>query len=140
VARFEPLPQNIPEGTEQNHEKNRHDSWHRGRESNQTPPIYMYETIPLEPTCSANACHLTGYSRKETEELCLLRIRSCIPQKYNRCFGGTCRLHLQDRRISQARNQHEAVTKQSSACYLLHASFLLSTYYTALCHRRQNSS
>jgi hypothetical protein len=27
-------------------------------------------------------------------------------------FGGTCRLHLQGRRISQARNQHESDSKQ----------------------------
>jgi hypothetical protein len=29
------------------------------------------------------------------------------PLKINRCFGGTCRLHLQARRISQERNQRE---------------------------------
>jgi hypothetical protein len=43
------------------------------------------------------------------------------PFKGNRCFGGTCRLHLQGQRISQVRNQHEAD-------------------YTVLCPRRQNSS
>jgi hypothetical protein len=32
----------------------------------------------------------------------------CLPFKVNRRFGGTCRLHLQSRRISQARNQYEA--------------------------------
>jgi hypothetical protein len=30
---------------------------------------------------------------------------SCSPLKVNRRFGGTCRLHLQGRRISRARNQ-----------------------------------
>jgi hypothetical protein len=32
----------------------------------------------------------------------------CSPLKLNRHLGGTCRLHLQDRRISQARNQQVA--------------------------------
>jgi hypothetical protein len=35
------------------------------------------------------------------------------PLKVNRRFGGTCRLHLQRRRISQARNQRESGGKQS---------------------------
>jgi hypothetical protein len=30
------------------------------------------------------------------------------PLKINRCFGGTCRLHFQDRIINQARNQRES--------------------------------
>jgi hypothetical protein len=33
--------------------------------------------------------------------------------KVNWCFGGICRVHLQGQRISQARNQHEAGSKQS---------------------------
>jgi hypothetical protein len=36
----------------------------------------------------------------------------CGPLKVNRCFGGTCRLRLQGRRISQARNQREAGGKE----------------------------
>jgi hypothetical protein len=32
----------------------------------------------------------------------------CSPLKVNRRFGGTCRLHLQGRRISQERNEYEA--------------------------------
>jgi hypothetical protein len=35
-------------------------------------------------------------------------ITPCNPLKVNRRFGGTCRLHLQGRRISQARNQSES--------------------------------
>jgi hypothetical protein len=34
-------------------------------------------------------------------------ITLCSPLKVNRRFGGTHRLHLQGRRISRARNQHE---------------------------------
>jgi hypothetical protein len=41
-----------------------------------------------------------------------LDITPCNPLKVNRRFGGTCRLHLQERRISQARNQLEADSKQ----------------------------
>jgi hypothetical protein len=35
-------------------------------------------------------------------------IAPCNPLKVNRRFGGTCRLHLQGRRINQARNQRES--------------------------------
>jgi hypothetical protein len=37
-----------------------------------------------------------------------------VPFKINRHFGGTCSFHRQGRRISQARNQHEEDSKQSS--------------------------
>jgi hypothetical protein len=33
----------------------------------------------------------------------------CSPLKFNTCFGLTCRLHLRGWRVSQARNQHEAL-------------------------------
>jgi hypothetical protein len=42
-------------------------------------------------------------------------ITPCSPVKVNLRFGGTCRLHLQSRRISQARNQR---------CHLLSPWFL----------------
>jgi hypothetical protein len=44
-------------------------------------------------------------------------ITPCIPLKVNRCLRGTCRLHLQGRRISQARNQH-ARRWQLEGCFL----------------------
>jgi hypothetical protein len=47
-------------------------------------------------------------------------ITPCSSLKVDRCFGGTCYLRLEGRRISQARNQHEA-----GSCYLLHAGFIL---------------
>jgi hypothetical protein len=44
-------------------------------------------------------------------------ITSCSPLKVNRCFGGTCCLHLQDRRINQARNLLEVRWQsEQSAC------------------------
>jgi hypothetical protein len=45
---------------------------------------------------------------------------SCSQLEANRRFWGTYRLHLEGRRISQGRNQHETGREQSSACYLLH--------------------
>jgi hypothetical protein len=44
-------------------------------------------------------------------------ITLCSSLKVNQRFGGTCRLHVQDR-ISQARNRHEAGSKQSSGFLL----------------------
>jgi hypothetical protein len=41
----------------------------------------------------------------------------CSPLEVNRRFGGTCRPHLQGRRIRKARNQHEAVRKVSVIYY-----------------------
>jgi hypothetical protein len=37
------------------------------------------------------------------------------PLKVIRRFGGTCSVHLQSRKMSKARNQHEAVSKESLA-------------------------
>jgi hypothetical protein len=45
------------------------------------------------------------------------------PLKANRLSGGTCRLHLQGRRISQARNQREARRKQSKLTTTNYTSF-----------------
>jgi hypothetical protein len=52
-------------------------------------------------------------------------ITPCSPLKVNRSFGETRCLHLQERRTSQARNQHEAGGKHS----LLHADFLLGLFF-----------
>jgi hypothetical protein len=41
-------------------------------------------------------------------------ITPCSPFKVNRHIGGIFRLHLQERRISEAKNQPEAGSKQSS--------------------------
>jgi hypothetical protein len=42
-------------------------------------------------------------------------ITLCSPLRVNSRFGGTCRLHRQGHRITHARNQSEAGSKQSSA-------------------------
>jgi hypothetical protein len=57
-------------------------------------------------------------------------ITLCSPLKVNRHFGGTCRLHLQGRRISQARNQ------PGSACHLL-SRWLLAWLILRLSRRRR---
>jgi hypothetical protein len=49
-------------------------------------------------------------------------ITLCSPLKVNQRLGGTCHLHVQDRRISQERNQHEA-----ELCYLLVSCFTYSS-------------
>jgi hypothetical protein len=46
-------------------------------------------------------------------EFCLLEYNAISALKVNQCFGGKCCLHLQGQRISQTRNQHEAVSKKS---------------------------
>jgi hypothetical protein len=47
-------------------------------------------------------------------------ITPCCPLKINRNFGEIFRLHLQDRRINQARNQYEEVNKQQYySCFCL---------------------
>jgi hypothetical protein len=45
-----------------------------------------------------------------------MNIMSCSPLKVNRYFVGTCRLHLQDRRRSHARNYHNA---SKHACFFI---------------------
>jgi hypothetical protein len=75
--------------------------------------------------------------------------------KVNRRFGGTCHLNLQGQRIDQERNHREADSKQTSKLvYCLGLFFgpedrgdmflrkvgCLSTDYTVLYPRRQNSS
>jgi hypothetical protein len=49
-------------------------------------------------------------------------ITPCSTLKVSQHFGGTCRLHLQGRRMMQARNQ-------DSACNLLQAGFLLGLFF-----------
>jgi hypothetical protein len=55
-----------------------------------------------------------------------------VPLKVNQRFGGTCRLPIQDRRISKARNQHEK-RRKAELC-LPPASMLISrfVYFRAL--------
>jgi hypothetical protein len=79
----------------------------------------------------------------------------CSPLKISLYFRRICSLHLQGRRINQARNRHEEGSKQSlHACLFLGLLFgredggdmfirnagLLSTYYTTLYPRRQKCS
>jgi hypothetical protein len=68
-------------------------------------------------------------------------ITLCSPLKDNRCFGGTCRLHLQGRRKSHERNRREASSKQSpedGGDMFLRNIGWLSTDYTVWYPRRHN--
>jgi hypothetical protein len=67
--------------------------------------------------------HTEGNNKKSSV---LWDITQCSPLKVNRLFGGTCRLNLQGRRISQARKQQAAselglayssILKLETACY-----------------------
>jgi hypothetical protein len=55
-------------------------------------------------------------------------ITPCSPLKVNRIFGGTCRLHLQVRRISQERNQLEIRRKK-----------LLPNWFIKKAHNREDN-
>jgi hypothetical protein len=81
-------------------------------------------------------------------------ITPCSPPKVNWRFGGTCGLHLQSRRIKQARNQHEAGSKQRDyfmlvSCVAYSPTLKIDMFirnvgefqtdYTASYSRRQNS-
>jgi hypothetical protein len=51
------------------------------------------------------------------------------PQKVKRNFGGPFRLHLQGRKISQARNQCEnSLQAELLTCYLHQGGFLLGSF------------
>jgi hypothetical protein len=54
--------------------------------------------------------------RKQIEWRILWDTRPCSPLKVNRRFGGTRVLHFYGRRMNQARNQHEAGSKQNRTC------------------------
>jgi hypothetical protein len=51
----------------------------------------------------------------------------CSPLKVSWRLRGTCHLHLQGQRISQARNHHEAGRWDLSACILLVSSLVYSS-------------
>jgi hypothetical protein len=61
----------------------------------------------------------------------------CTLSKFSRRLRGTFHLHLQGRRMSQIRNQHNAVSKQSHFCILNcpEAQFNLSFWILANCSK-----
>jgi hypothetical protein len=60
-------------------------------------------------------------------------ITPCSLLKVNRRFGGTCRLHLQGRRISQARNQCEAELCLLLSCLAYSSSLKMCFRNVAKC-------
>jgi hypothetical protein len=70
-------------------------------------------------------------------------ITPCNPLEVNPRFGETYRLHLQGRRVRQARNQSEIrwpTEPEDGRGIFLRNAGRLSTNYKALCPRKQNSS
>jgi hypothetical protein len=59
-------------------------------------------------------------------------ITLCSPLKFNKRFGGTYRIHLQGRGISQTRYQHEAGSKQTSDWPPAYASLVSENYLSEL--------
>jgi hypothetical protein len=55
-------------------------------------------------------------------------ITPCSPGTTRQCFGGIWRHHLQDRRVSQRRNKHDAVkNRRNSASHVLHSGLFRKT-------------
>jgi hypothetical protein len=120
---IEVLLQNFLGGIDGNHEKNlSQDSRCPGRDSCRAPNA--------TPTCSVcrYSLQLRKYEGFEVLTTVVMKISifwvrtSYSPLKVNQGFGGICRLHLQGRRISQARKQRKAGSKQSSEMETTHSS------------------
>jgi hypothetical protein len=67
------------------------------------------------------------------------------PLRVNQCFRGTCHLHHQGPKVSQAKDQREAGKKAAtslvySSTLKMRAIYSFSMEYTALYPRRHNSS
>jgi hypothetical protein len=66
-----------------------------------------------------------GYHSGCCEEFCILGYNACSLLRVNWLSAGTCRLHLQGRKVNLATNQHETSSRQSHGS-LLPTGFLLS--------------
>jgi hypothetical protein len=106
---------------------------------------------------AARPCYLTGANMKSS---IFWDIKPCSPLKVNRCFGGTCCLHLHGGSRQNSVISLWLCIESLFACYMLHDGFLLDLFfhpedwddmflrniswlsadYTALYIRRRNSS
>jgi hypothetical protein len=66
---------------------------------------------------------VSGSRRAKYEDLDFWNLLPFSPIKVSRCFGGTHYLNLQGRRVSQARKQHEACSKESSSTMMMEAIY-----------------
>jgi hypothetical protein len=73
----------------------------------------FHKDLSIKMTVRVRYKHSRTYDLKFSQRY-LLRYNAVYPLKVNQSFGGKCRLHSQDR---------------SSACYLLHAGYLLSLFF-----------
>jgi hypothetical protein len=81
-----------------------------------TPALYLtrYLMFYLHLCLGKTGVGFEGLTAVVVKSSVFWDITLCSPLKVNRRFGGTCHVHLQCWRISQARNQCEAGGKQNS--------------------------
>jgi hypothetical protein len=78
------------------------------------------------PTISCSSVGFVILTVVVMESSIVWDITPCSPVKVNRRFGETCRLHLQGRRINQARNKREAGSRQSQWLRVYHSTCMCS--------------
>jgi hypothetical protein len=76
-------------------------------------------------------CSRTYTNRISMKSFVFWDIPPWSPLKVNRYFGGTYRLHLQSRRISQARNQHESRWQAEQLCLHMLSRWFLACLYSS---------
>jgi hypothetical protein len=90
----------------------------------QTITLIGWTINDVYTTVARSNCHCVGF---EVPAAVVMKrsvfwdITPRSPLYVNRCFGGTCRLHLQGQRISQPRHQREV-------CYLLLLCYILCLF------------
>jgi hypothetical protein len=93
------------------------DKGYPGQGFNPGSPNFQTEVVPARLTYSSSFCEhgneqfefLTAVGKNNSV---FWDITPCSSLLVKRRFGGIYRLHLQGRRISQVRNQHEASSKK----------------------------
>jgi hypothetical protein len=92
------------------------------------PHVEAYDATAFFLKAPWQYCWCQSYSKfigkRHTYRYIVWDITPCSPLKVNRHFGGIYHLQLQARRISRARNQREAGSKQSSTMKMEAACFL----------------
>jgi hypothetical protein len=95
----------------------------QGRIKKQAPPkksVSIYQTARLHIPENINLHLITnlfricGYHSGGMKSSIFWDTTQCSPLKVKRRFREICRLHLQGKRISQARNQHDAGNRQTA--------------------------
>jgi hypothetical protein len=77
------------------------------------------QLLEEEKCTKKNLANLATKSDKKMASKINRDITLCSPLKDNQRFGGTCHLHLQSWRVHQARNHHEAGSKQTRELFII---------------------